>query len=112
MGINRRVCQANGQWSGEAPSCARKNTHLLKSVIKDRFIPLHMHLLQLWTVAPSLIQSTARSASVEPLSALGLPTPAMWGLYWWEAAGDSVRVMASGLVGLQFADVRVDYLCQ
>ena len=29
VGINRRVCQANGQWSGEAPSCARKIIYLM-----------------------------------------------------------------------------------
>ena len=58
-------------------------------------------------MAPFLIQSTARSASVGPVLVLGLSTPAMSGLNWWEVGGDSARAMANGLVGLQFVNVRM-----
>ena len=29
VGFNRRICQANGEWSGEAPTCERKTIYLI-----------------------------------------------------------------------------------
>ena len=97
VGNSTQMCQADGLWTGSAPSCERR---LLLSSINYQVYTYMMYpfFQQLWTVVFCVIQRMAKLITLmEQQLARQPPTVVTQATTWWETVLGCVKLRECGL---------------